>query len=68
MVTYEDDCCDCDSDLYPCIEYTCKLKHNPHYYCDECGDEFEPNELYKYDIEDKELCSSCLLCKFKTIE
>ena len=26
MVSYEDDCCGCDSDLYPCIGDACKLK------------------------------------------
>lgn len=68
MVIYENDCCGCDSALYPCIGNACKLKHNPHYYCDECGDEFYPNELYKYDFDEEELCSSCLLSKFKTVE
>ena len=36
------------------------------YYCDCCGEEFEPDELYDYDGE--MLCKDCLVGKFTTIE
>lgn len=58
---YENDCVGCDT---YCIN--CGRKEAPHWYCDECGEEFEPSELYDYygDM----LCKDCLAEQFKTIE
>lgn len=58
MINYENDCVSCD---LPCVN--CGLKHNPHLYCDGCGDEVE--ELYKVDCE--ELCEECLKNNFEKI-
>lgn len=66
MIRYENDCCDCDVAGYPCND-SCTLRHNPHYFCDECNEECDVNELYKYDIDATELCATCLLGKFKTV-
>ena len=33
--------------------------------CDNCGEEYEPNELYDYDGED--LCKDCLVQQFLPI-
>lgn len=66
MVKYFNDCCNCDTDGYPCSD-SCTLHHNPHYFCDECGDECQVNELYKYDIDVTELCETCLLGKFEKV-
>lgn len=63
MKKYENDCCDCAVPGYPC---TGEHKRVPHWYCDKCGDEFEPEELYVgYDCE--ELCKDCLASKFQTV-
>lgn len=51
MINYENDCVDCG---LPCFS-TCKYKNNPHYYCDDCGEE---EVLYYYD--GKELCIRCV--------
>lgn len=66
MIQFQNDCCDCETSGYPCLG-DCGLTHNPHYYCDECGEEFDPNELYKYDSEENMLCADCLLEKFQTV-
>lgn len=55
MVVYENECCDCAVPGYPCRGSACPLRHVPHYYCDECGDE---TELYEYDGE--QLCIDCI--------
>ena len=53
MIRYENDCCGCD---IPCIE--CGRKHNPHFYCDKCGEEFEPQELSW--VGDEMICDDCM--------
>lgn len=62
MKQYQNDCCGCAVTGYPC---TGKHKRVAHWYCDKCGDEFEPEELYVYDCE--ELCKDCLASKFQTV-
>lgn len=62
MKRYEDDCCNCATDSYPCTgEHKCV----PHYYCDKCKDEFEPEALYVTD--DGDLCAECVLKQFETV-
>ena len=55
MVKIENDC------VGPCPQgcINCGRKHSPHYFCDECGGEYSPDELYDY--EDQMLCQHCLL-------
>lgn len=65
MKKVENECCQCASALYPCIGDSCKCRHVPHWYCDKCKNEFEPEELYLKD--DKELCTECLLLEFETV-
>lgn len=60
MLRYEDDCVCCD---LPCIN--CGRKHAPHWYCDECEDELDPDDLYDFDGE--MLCENCLLNRFPKI-
>lgn len=60
MIRYEDDCVGCPQG---CIN--CGRKHSAHFYCDECQDELDSDELYDYD--DNMLCSRCLLSKFDTV-
>jgi hypothetical protein len=54
MIKYENDCCGCATESYPCDPY-CKRKKTPHFYCDHCGEE---DALYWLD--GKQLCISCV--------
>lgn len=60
MIRYENDCVGCPQG---CIN--CGRKHTPHFYCDKCGEEFEPEALYDYDGE--MVCANCLLNKYDTV-
>lgn len=54
MVSYENDCCNCD---IPCTN--CGLKSQPHLYCDSCGE--ESDILYRIQgVETDYLCEDCL--------
>lgn len=65
MIKKVNGCVDCG---LPCLSY-CKYKDDSYeYYCDECGDECSQDELYVYEDENKQLCQSCLLSKFKKVE
>ena len=54
MKKIENDCCDCDTEGYPCLGIYCGLKESIHYYCDCCKEEVNSKELYEY--EGQELC------------
>ena len=59
MVKYEDYCVDCEW----CIGAACPYKKEiPVHYCDECGDRLD-DEIY--DVDDEELCDTCLRKRFK---
>lgn len=66
MKKIENDCIGCAVPLYPCRGDTCPLRQVPHYYCDKCGEEFEPEALYVVDDED--LCIDCLASGFPTVK
>ena len=55
MVEYQNDCCGCAAPGYPCRGSDCPLRHNPHYYCDDCGEEAKLQ-----DFDGEELCSECI--------
>lgn len=57
MLKIENDCCGCNTDRFPCRGNDCPLRHVPHYYCDNCGEEV--GTLYHH--EEKELCADCVL-------
>ena len=65
-ITYKNDCCGCAVPGYPCLGNACPNRNAPHYFCDECKDEFSPKELHQYD-EDTMLCEKCLLGKFEKV-
>ncbi len=56
MLRYEDECAGCPPEL-GCMGDACEYKNVPHWYCDECGEEFKPEELRQLD--GKELCQEC---------
>ena len=63
MRTVEDECVDCG---LPCIGSSCPNRKITRFYCDRCGEEFEPDELYDFDGED--FCKECLLEQLQTVE
>ncbi|MCD8200494.1 MAG: hypothetical protein LUD47_00280 [Clostridia bacterium] len=56
MIKYEDDCVGCPPEM-GCMGNVCKYKHAPHYYCDVCGEEYQPEDLFM--IDDKMVCEGC---------
>lgn len=67
MIVYEDECVCCPTEM-GCLGNSCPNRNVPHYYCDgeDCGEEFEPSELY--DFDGSMLCKDCLASKFKTVK
>lgn len=65
MVKYENECVQCASPGYPCKGNSCSNKKVPHWYCDKCEWEFEPNQLYQY--QGQELCVDCLVENFEVV-
>ena len=55
----------CVSCGLPCLGDSCSKRHEIEYTCDDCGDSFQPDELYVY--EDEMFCEKCLLDKFRTV-
>jgi len=66
MIKYKNDCCGCANATYPCLGSSCPKRNVPHYYCDECGDEFDGEELCIWD-DDSHLCKECLFDKYRSI-
>lgn len=58
MVKFENQCCGCDADAYPCIGASCPYYEVKTYVCDCCGEEVRQGELYQFDGE--ELCIDCI--------
>jgi hypothetical protein len=64
MVKYENHCCDCATEGYPCLGRSCSRRRVEVYYCDHCKTELE--EIYEVDGE--ELCEDCLKDMFRRDE
>ena len=62
MIKYEDHCCGCATDAYPCKGSTCSLRNVAVYYCDICHEEIIGNI---FDVDDKEVCEDCLKDLFR---
>ena len=59
-----DNCVQCG---LPCQGSLCPNNSvSPQYTCDECKDEFEPEELFDFDGD--MFCKDCLLEQFKTVK
>jgi len=65
MVRYEDNCCNCATEDYPCLGKYCPRRNIKVLECDKCGDD-AVEKLYIYD--GMELCSSCVLGLLEKIE
>lgn len=63
-IRYENDCCGCAVPAYPCLGDSCPLRHQKHYYCDNCHDEVD--SLYRLD--GMELCETCVLERLEVVE
>ena len=62
MVRTENECVDCG---LPCIHERCRYYRVTRFYCDNCNEEFDPDELYLHD--DQMLCKECLVECFQTV-
>jgi len=59
MKRIEKDCCGCATESYRCMGEHCSISV-PHYYCDNCGDEVESNELFKWN-DGEDWCKDCII-------
>lgn len=55
MIRIEDGCVECGK---PCIGDSCPYRNEKHYYCDECGEECDPD--YMLEINGEMVCIDCL--------
>lgn len=62
VIKYEDEC------VGPCPQgcIHCGRKHIPHFFCDECGEEYDPEELYDNGGGDF-ICRDCILKQYSKI-
>lgn len=60
MVSYEDECVGCPPEI-GCIGLFCPYKKVPHFYCDKCKEECDPDDTY--DDDGQLLCRDCLIEK-----
>ena len=66
MRKFTKDCVDCTSIGLQCMGKGCSIGYTE-YFCDKCGNEFEPEELYVND-DGEELCDYCFLSNYKTVK
>ena len=52
----------------PCKGNLCPYSDVTRWYCDECGDEVDPEKLYIHPLTDKQYCRSCMLLNLDTVE
>lgn len=57
MIKYENHCCDCATEAYPCMGSECSLRDVKIRYCDRCREEVDT----LYIIGNDELCAECAL-------
>jgi hypothetical protein len=63
----ENECVGCTSLGLHCLGDACSKRNILHYYCDKCGEEFEPEALYVTE-DDEDLCEECILENFPTVK
>ena len=64
MITYENECCGCATESYPCMGSACPNRNVPHLYCDRCKE--EADTLYEYEGE--QVCVDCILKSLDKVE
>ena len=64
MLVYENECVGCPPER-GCLGSACPNRNVPRYYCDDCGEEFDPRELYMFD--NAQLCADCVLGRLDTV-
>ena len=62
MLEYTDECCGCEPSM-GCLGSSCPNRNVPHFICDECKEEYDPEELL--DVEGDWLCKDCLFERMK---
>lgn len=67
MVKYEDECVGCSDLGLSCLGSTCPNRNVPHFYCDDCGEEYSPDELYTDPNSEDVYCKDCILSKLETL-
>lgn len=65
MVRFEDECVGCPPNM-GCLGSACPNRNVPHYYCDVCEDELDPDDMYS-DGEVEHMCLECLKEKYKIL-
>ena len=63
MVKYENRCCGCATENYPCLGERCDLFNVEVHYCDNPKCREELDEIY--EVDDKEFCEECLKEMFR---
>lgn len=62
----EDGCVGCSTMGLPCLGNSCSNRNIISYFCDDCEDEFDPEELYVNE-DGEELCTECFLSNYETV-
>lgn len=66
MIRYEDECVGpCPQG---CMGSACKNKHVPHFYCDACGCEVDPDELHEDGVKGGHICMDCITDMYPKIK
>lgn len=61
-VTLENECVGCPPNM-GCLGDSCPNRNVAHYYCDKCGAEVDPEDLY--DVDGVDLCEDCLKAMYR---
>ena len=56
-IRYEDQCCGCESEGYPCLGARCPKRRVPIPFCDRCKEDIDGDI---FDSDGEELCEECL--------
>ena len=65
MLKYENQCCGCATDGYPCRGQSCPNRNVPVYYCDKCPPKRREPLDEVYEVDGEHLCEDCLKKMFK---
>ena len=66
MIKYYDECVDCPPEM-GCVGRACRYRNIPHYFCDQCGEEFMADDLLTDDDGETMLCEDCILSRYKRV-